>query len=1496
MAAAPSPRPRMAHRKGGAAPISLFLDTDLGTHLALLIAPDTDIRGLKPQVAAEHAAAFPDIGPVITKSFQVRRKGVLYRLSDSMTVMSSFTKIEGGCFLHVNMAEATEATYCCQDAPAIDDKRLSDVSLGIHVKNHIEELPVMASDVACDLLPRDLEGGNDDATLNNVQAHDALPNCTLVPSSSQLNTEILKNKAVGMDSDAEAGIDQVIDKAKSYSGQIKHANKTEGTYISSTSMACVDKSSNESNMSHAVAELHASRDHGVGDDVSDKKQVRVEQQLLEEIQSKDTLSQVKEHKKSRTGSFDASCTSLLKTGTTLVESLNTSNHQEVHETFNVESIQLENPSTVGKKKKRKRRQLSPSKSASAQETIEPSATAVDLLKPTGEGLPHNSLGIQIHNILAMDNLSQENEHKKSRTSSPDTSSRHLLETDPASLREPLNTSNHQVHDTLHQESIQLENPSAAGKKKKRKRQLAPSKSVSTQITTEPSPGAAPADLSRSTGDEAYNVELNGKDETIVKESGCRLSSSELNDANQGGKSVQFVSDALASIDLICKQEKFGHSLKGCKDPSIANAIYSTSENVAIEGKTTKESCVPLDRGDKHEEKKQHNEGCHNEAVPEISHMEKGGKSTDVSNKRHTNQITSQVKKGKKSKVGSVGMPTVDATGEKDHMYSENAAKQEQDTVSTKKEIAHEPSVQQMSNIVYQGDSNVVENPSGDGKKKKKRRRHSESLKGMNPSQDLTSSSGFVTNKNSIQCTYAAPIDAKQTTQGIIEGETVTEHMKLSRSLDVAATNIVDEVLADLRPKDSLSKDLDEDLLPGQTHLGSNQNGLEVPESIAVKVGSVTAALPPKCPAAVHFASPVSSPRQKKSKGKKSKVLSTMTDSSHQSSGVSEEDANRELTESDSLRFADKTSDPEDIVTGNVVAQADDKRKTTKRQRKKGSVKQVCDTLALKETNDAEENLVQGGYVVDTPLSTVGEVEQKGKSSQILTPKIRKTNCSTHGLDSHTTKDNQGVYVTDIIETHDNENAAGTPTLHEVQKYAMVLKSANPNSQKQRKTSSNSELQSQDCALEHGFTADLVNSRTEREVSTTSSASAVKPDYRTVFHRANDGINFLDHFRCSNMNDDPSIAAESKQNNEDEPLREMKNKKKKWKQGTSSIEPNDILESFPSEKASLTGHFGTSKAIVSSVAKESMNIENENVNDGKEKKRKGKANMEVPTAEKDNSNCDNQGIDISTQESLISFVQNERTGQDNGKESNSKVTRNASIMQHGPEDPTWNHTPEKNLHQSVDDDQNKLLTEKDHAHISKEVGKFTSQPKHHAKIRKPDEFTIKGKVAPNPKPVSNLMKDFSMSPGASSDSTEGMPQSANRYKVSVQKVPSKMYQVTSGNSKKASRKIGSGAISNDSIREGCGDELDTTTVMEGSSDSSSTSADSGISSTAYDESEASDDDGAISLSQKSLKGGLHISSILRGSRSYKKARKKLEELLDDDDTIVPDSQPTDGLRG
>lgn len=56
------------------------------------------------------------------------------------------------------MTEATTVTHCCQDGPTTDGRRLSDVCLGIHVKNRVEELPAIAPDVAADVLPRSLEG------------------------------------------------------------------------------------------------------------------------------------------------------------------------------------------------------------------------------------------------------------------------------------------------------------------------------------------------------------------------------------------------------------------------------------------------------------------------------------------------------------------------------------------------------------------------------------------------------------------------------------------------------------------------------------------------------------------------------------------------------------------------------------------------------------------------------------------------------------------------------------------------------------------------------------------------------------------------------------------------------------------------------------------------------------------------------------------------------------------------------------------------------------------------------------------------------------------------------------------------------------------------------------------------------------------------------------------------------------------------------------------
>ena len=161
-----------------------------------------------------------------------------------------------------------------------------------------------------------------------------------LPSSSQLNTELKKKEA----SDTEAGSDPVIEEAKSRSSQIKYANQTEGAYISSKSISNVGKPSNKSNVSHA----------GAGD--------------------------------------------LTKSSRTPLEAgINTSSRQEVQDTLHEESTQ--NPSTVEKTRRRKKRnrQLTPSVAADQQAYHQ--LWLRNYLYPQVKFLPHNSQGLHGNNII-----------------------------------------------------------------------------------------------------------------------------------------------------------------------------------------------------------------------------------------------------------------------------------------------------------------------------------------------------------------------------------------------------------------------------------------------------------------------------------------------------------------------------------------------------------------------------------------------------------------------------------------------------------------------------------------------------------------------------------------------------------------------------------------------------------------------------------------------------------------------------------------------------------------------------------------------------------------------------------------------------------------------------------------------------------------------------------------------------------------------------------------
>uniref|UniRef100_A0ACD5W0C2 Uncharacterized protein n=1 Tax=Avena sativa TaxID=4498 RepID=A0ACD5W0C2_AVESA len=412
----------------------------------------------------------------------------------------------------------------------------------------------------------------------------------------------------------------------------------------------------------------------------------------------------------------------------------------------------------------------------------------------------------------------------------------------------------------------------------------------------------------------------------------------------------------------------------------------------------------------------------------------------------------------------------------------------------------------------------------------------------------------------------------------------------------------------------------------------------------------------------------------------------------------------------------------------------------------------------------------------------------------------------------------------------------------------------------------------------------VNDPSNGAVIPEGSSDAVEPNDYVAVHPDNSKINFIDHFNPSATNG-PSDSAK----NNDDTIREVVKGKKKSKrkadtesQHAGSIEPNDLPASdVHTDKTRLADHFGTGNVGVPSVSAENMNREDGNVKKAKEKK-KSKTKPDLLKPKSQNPNGGNQDTDNCTQDLMHSDAQTGRIEHDYANENTDKVIQNGSMLQQETENATRDSTLEKNPHLSMfgADSKTDLLIEKDHAHISKEQRSSTSQTKRHAKSTNND-VSIDGRTSINPNAVSNPVQSFPMSPQASNESAYGTP-AANKFRVAVRKVPRKIYEQVKGKSKKDSKR-GTGTIFDDTISESSDEVLNTMGEKAAMENSSSTSAGSGISSAAWDGGEVPDDDDIVSLSQKS-----DIHSILRGSRSYKKARLKPTEPLDD--TEVPDSQP------
>ncbi|ONK68617.1 uncharacterized protein A4U43_C05F14010 [Asparagus officinalis] len=92
----------MKSERGSCDEIPVFIDTNIGTHLALSIPPDIKAGDLKRRLEKEHLSCFGNLGEIVVHTLMVKRRSYFYHLPDSLPIKSAFHGIRRTWFLQMN--------------------------------------------------------------------------------------------------------------------------------------------------------------------------------------------------------------------------------------------------------------------------------------------------------------------------------------------------------------------------------------------------------------------------------------------------------------------------------------------------------------------------------------------------------------------------------------------------------------------------------------------------------------------------------------------------------------------------------------------------------------------------------------------------------------------------------------------------------------------------------------------------------------------------------------------------------------------------------------------------------------------------------------------------------------------------------------------------------------------------------------------------------------------------------------------------------------------------------------------------------------------------------------------------------------------------------------------------------------------------------------------------------------------------------------------------
>ncbi|XP_031480004.1 uncharacterized protein LOC116250498 isoform X2 [Nymphaea colorata] len=189
----------LLHLSGNNAPDSaiedgtftVFVDSSLYTHMAVSVSPRDTVADLKSKIRTEHQSCFPALGDIVIHAIKVKRRRLLYHLSDSMLVKSAFNRQMRTWFLHMDVS--TLCTFKHQEEPR---QGLSTPEIDVQM-----EIPESSGAVTCKQVDRTLKRLVDTATDECKESGDASELCIISSDIGNLSKDSHLNKGFSKKSD-----------------------------------------------------------------------------------------------------------------------------------------------------------------------------------------------------------------------------------------------------------------------------------------------------------------------------------------------------------------------------------------------------------------------------------------------------------------------------------------------------------------------------------------------------------------------------------------------------------------------------------------------------------------------------------------------------------------------------------------------------------------------------------------------------------------------------------------------------------------------------------------------------------------------------------------------------------------------------------------------------------------------------------------------------------------------------------------------------------------------------------------------------------------------------------------------------------------------------------------------------------------------------------------------------------------------------------------------